>query len=63
MTMPQTLNALPVPYLPLQEELTHSQDNTRFWLDLAQALGIAVLLVSALFLIMGFLIMPGAPGV
>lgn len=63
MTMPQTLNALPVPYLPLRDEPTHSHDNTSLWLDLAQALGIAVLLVSALFLIMGFLIMPGGPGV
>jgi hypothetical protein len=61
--MTQTLNAVTAPHLPLHDEPAHSHDNTSFWIDLTQALGIAVLLVSALFLIMGFLIMPGAPGV
>lgn len=59
--MPQPLNALSAPQLPLLDEPTYSENNTRFWLDLTQALGISLLLVSALFLIMGFLIMPGAP--
>jgi hypothetical protein len=60
--MPQTLNALSAPPLHLHDEPAPSPDNAHFWLDLTQALGIAVMLVSALFLIMGFLIMPGTPG-
>lgn len=59
--MPQTLNARPDPHLLLEEGPSPSPDRSSFWLDLAQALGIAVMLVSALFLIMGFLIMPGVP--
>lgn len=61
--MPQTLQAVSAPHLPLHDEPAPSLDQPNLWLDLAQALGIAVLLVSALFLIMGFLIMPGTPGV
>jgi|GEM_PF-2428998 len=60
--MTQTLHAVTAPHLPLHDDPALSHDDASLWLDLAQALGIAVLLVSALFLIMGFLIMPGAPG-
>ncbi|RUP35643.1 MAG: hypothetical protein EKK45_00435 [Curvibacter sp.] len=60
--MPQTLHALPASPLALTDQTAPADDAARFWLDLAQALGIAVLLVTALFLIMGFLIMPGLPG-
>lgn len=60
--MPQTLSALPAPDLPLSDPLGQGHEPGHFWIDLAQALAIAVLLVSGLFLIMGFLIMPGLPG-
>lgn len=59
--MPQTVNPRSSPHLLLEEVANPGLNRTRFWLDLTQALGIAVLLVSALFLIMGFLIMPGVP--
>jgi len=59
--MPQTVNARSAPHLLLEDGGNPGLNRTRFWLDLTQALGIAVLLVSALFLIMGFLIMPGVP--
>lgn len=59
--MPQTVNARSAPHLLPEDGSNPGLNRARFWLDLTQALGIAVLLVSALFLIMGFLIMPGVP--
>lgn len=45
----------------LDTPLPDAAAGATLWLDLGQALVIAMLLVSALFLIAGFLILPAAP--
>ncbi|MDD0809427.1 hypothetical protein PSQ20_03705 [Curvibacter sp. RS43] len=49
----------PTPLSAAQDEMSLSWRS--WWLDLVQALGIAVLLVSSLVLIVGFLLLPVVP--